>query len=88
MYQLLSHGEHPLYSSSTDTYLDYLMKLRTIHTTHILPFPHPFPPHLSPLALDFFTRLCSYPPTLRYDAKSALKHPWITGQVDAQIPLT
>ena len=32
--------------------------------------------------------MCSYPPSERYDTKSALKHPWITGIVDAEIPLT
>jgi hypothetical protein len=43
---------------------------------------------ISKLAIDFFYKLCTYPASERYDSKSALKHPWITGIVDAEIPLT
>ena len=38
------------------------------------------------MAADFFNKLCTYPPAKRYDAKNALKHPWITGEVNAEIP--
>ena len=38
------------------------------------------------LAKDFFTKLCSYPASERYDAQKALSHPWITGV--GEIPLT
>lgn len=77
-------------------YFDYLMKLRSIKDkTSVISWK--FPPNFSKyfhsfkpnrLAIDFFTRMCSYPPSERYDAKSALRHPWITGVVDAEIPLT
>lgn len=41
------------------------------------------------LARDFFSKLCAYPPSERYDAKMALSHPWITGVGGkAEIPLT
>jgi serine/threonine protein kinase len=41
------------------------------------------------LAKDFFSKLCAYPPSERYDAKMALQHPWITGVGgQADIPLT
>lgn len=41
------------------------------------------------LAKDFFTKLCAYPPSERYDAKMALAHPWITGVGGkADVPLT
>ena len=39
------------------------------------------------LAKDFFTKLCAYPPSERYDSKMALAHPWITGGV-GEIPMT
>jgi hypothetical protein len=41
------------------------------------------------LAKDFFTKLCSYPASERYDAQKALHHPWITGIGGVNdIPLT
>jgi serine/threonine protein kinase len=47
-----------------------------------------FTEYIFRLAKDFFNKLCSYPPSERYDAKSALKHPWITGNSKDEIPLT
>jgi serine/threonine protein kinase len=44
---------------------------------------------LHSLAKDFFSKLCAYPPSERYDAKMALAHPWITGVGGkADVPLT
>ena len=41
------------------------------------------------LAKDFFSKLCAYPPSERYDAKMSLAHPWITGiGGKADVPLT
>lgn len=41
------------------------------------------------LAQDFFSKLCAYPPSERYDAKMALSHPWITGVGGKEdVPLT
>jgi len=51
-------------------------------------YPWKFPPRFSRLARDFFVKLCSYPASQRYDARQALKHPWITRTSDDEIPLT
>lgn len=48
-----------------------------------------FPPNkFSTLAQDFFLKLCSYPSSIRYDAERALMHPWITRDLNQEIPLT
>ena len=46
-----------------------------------------FPKHFSSMARDFFSKLCVYPATRRYDASTALSHPWITRE-ETQIPMT
>ena len=43
---------------------------------------------LSPLARNFVEKLCTYKTTFRYNAERALKHPWITKEEDAVIPLS
>ena len=70
-YQLLTCGKHPCYQLGDD----YYKKLKQIET-HPLEFN--FPDTFTPLAKDFFLNLCSYPPSNRYDAITALQHPWIT----------
>ena len=84
MYQLLAQGKHPLYEEG-DSYNNYLQKL-----TKLIEKPTKWhvPSHFSHLAKDFFLKLCVYPPSERYDAKAALKHPWITRKLNAEIPLT
>jgi hypothetical protein len=42
----------------------------------------------TPLAKDFFEKLCSYPSSIRYDADRALQHPWITRDTKQEIPMT
>lgn len=84
MYQLMCMGQHPLYQKE-EKYLDYLNKLRNIRQAKS---QWEFPPHFSNLAIDFITKMCAYSATERYDTKSALKHPWITREFDAAIPLT
>eukprot|EP00347_Sterkiella_histriomuscorum_P011634 403371699 len=86
MYQLMNQGQHPLYNKGM-SYYDYLMKLRTINDRS-QQLTWNFPPNFSNLSIDFFKKLCSQSPSERYDARSALKHPWITGIFDAEIPLT
>jgi hypothetical protein len=39
-------------------------------------------------AKDFICRLCKLSSLQRYDAKRALKHPWITRNLHEKIPLT
>jgi len=45
-----------------------------------------FPLNFSPLARDFFEKLCAFKSAIRYNAKQALKHPWITGDENAELP--
>ena len=46
-----------------------------------------FPKNFSALAQDFFTKLCVFPTASRYEAQTALLHPWITRE-EAKIPMT
>ena len=41
---------------------------------------------MSNLAKDFFNRVCHLKPNHRYNASTALKHPWITRK-EGKIPL-
>ena len=43
---------------------------------------------ISPLAKDFFYKLCANASAERYDADRALQHPWITRDANQQIPMT
>ena len=82
MYQLLACGQHPCYGRGEQ---DYAKKLLEIE---LKPFKWTFPDNFSELARDFFLNLVSYPPSSRYDAITALKHPWITRQSNDKIPLS
>ena len=80
-YQLLACGQHPCYTPGE---VGYCKKLQEIETK---PIEWKFPVSFTPLAKDFFLRLCCYPPSERYDAATALQHPWITRGDSADIPL-
>jgi len=58
-----------------------MQRLKLVRTT-----PWDLPSHFSPMASDFFSKLCRFSAIDRYDAKTALSHPWITGE--GEIPLT
>ena len=79
-YQLLTCGQHPFYQQGDD----YYKKLENVESS---PIEFNFPDTLSPLAKDFLTNLCVYPPSQRYDAVTALQHPWITRNDEDEIPL-
>jgi len=51
------------------------------------PLEFNIPESFTPLAKDFFLNLCRYPPSQRYDATTALQHPWITRNDNDEIPL-
>jgi serine/threonine protein kinase len=76
MYTLISGG-HPLYKEG-ETDEDYLPKLTCLNWE--------FSTQFSPLAKDFFLKLCNKDPCNRYDAITALNHPWITRDFCAPIP--
>lgn len=81
-YQLLSCGQHPCYQKGEQ---DYAKKLENIETQ---PIKWSFNDNFTPMAKDFFKNLCIYPPSQRYDAATALQHPWITRSTDGKIPLS
>ena len=82
-YKLLT-CEHPCFKKG-DSDSDYLKMLQNVETN---PIQWKFPSYFSPLAKDFFLKLCSFPATRRYDAQTALQHPWITRNRNDSIPLT
>ena len=79
-YQLLNCGQHPCYEPGEN----YYKKLQNIENN---PLTFNFPASMTTLAKDFFQNLCCFPPSLRYDAQTALQHPWITRNEKDAIPL-
>ena len=64
-YQLLTCGKHPCHKRGEN----YYKKLENIEKK---PIEWNFPANFTGLAKDFFLKLCSYPPSQRYDAVTAL----------------
>lgn len=81
MYQLLT-GKHPFHEKG-DTERIYLKKLQT---NVDLSLPEDLP--VSDMCKDFFSRLWKFSPVQRYHAMTALEHPWMTGDHDAELPKT
>jgi hypothetical protein len=65
---LLAQGKHPHYTKGelADTYIAKMMNIENE------PLKYEFPTNFSPLATDFFLKLCSNPPSKRYSANIAL----------------
>ena len=84
MWKLLTGGDHPLYSKG-DSQQYFFEKLQHFP---MYSYHWKFPSRFSSLARDLFVKLCSYPASERYDARQALKHPWITRTSADEIPLT
>jgi len=78
MYYLLA-GKHPLFVPN-DTKDTFFRKLQNPN--------YKFPVCFSELAKDFFMRLCNPNTEIRYNASTALSHPWITRNFESKIPLT
>ena len=79
-------GKHPFHRGK-DSIRKYAKRLKTSNIT--------FPQGVSEycyytfrLAKDLIMRLCSVNVELRYSAKMALNHPWITRKFESSIPLT
>eukprot|EP00347_Sterkiella_histriomuscorum_P020069 403339217 len=94
LYQLLNKGEHPLYQYGMNRE-QFMTKIKGISSFENINFPlqtfkvnFPFDHICFSLAKDLFCKLCTISPSQRYDAKKALQHPWITGDINSQIPLT
>lgn len=80
-FMLLSCGQHPCHTPGEN----YYKKLENIE---LQPIKWQFPDNFTALAKDFFLNLCAYPPSQRYDAVTALQHPWITRNENDKIPLS
>ena len=80
-FQLLTCGSHPCWQPGEQ---NYYKKLENIESN---PIVWNFPTNFTHLTKDFFLNLCAYPPSLRYDAATALQHPWITRNANDEIPL-
>lgn len=78
MYMMLENS-HPLYTKGEGT-SSYFRKLEN----PVWQFSSGFPE----LAKDLFQHLVKVNPVDRYTAENALKHPWITGNLQGEIPKT
>jgi len=81
MHLVLTNGKHPFFKNGIDTYDSYKRKLQTIKKVEA-------DPSLSNIAANLFSRLTTPHASQRYSAKDALKHPWITRQLNESIPLS
>lgn len=81
MHQILTGNKHPYYDpkmgDDREALKEKLKKLR-----HVEPDKS-----LSKLAKNLFERLMAVPIPRRYTAKDALHHPWITRQLESEVPL-
>ena len=84
MYKLLTGGQHPFYTKAESNEA-YFNRVKNIDQE---PLRCKFSSTFSDLAKDFFNKLCSYPANQRYNAQTALEHPWITRDREKPIPLT
>lgn len=81
MYLLLT-GKHPFHEKG-DTESSYLKKLQRERDLEL-----PEDVEVSDMWRDFLQRLCKFSPVKRYHARTALEHPWIIGDHNAELPLT
>lgn len=86
MYQLMCQGKHPYHEPGKESEIEFRYKMERLEQEPLnVKLPKS---RFSPLAIDFFNKLCVYPQTARYDASTALQHPWITRNENQKIPLT
>ena len=79
MFYLLA-GHHPLYRF-TDSTLQFHEKVANIG-----PKRWKYPSFFSSIAIDLIQRLCGSSVSTRYEARTALDHPWITRDFNSPIP--
>ena len=77
---LIIEGKHPICDMNVDTEESFLRKLRNPKWS--------FSSRFTPLSKDLFLKLCNLSPIERYMSDQALRHPWITRNFNAPIPLT
>lgn len=80
MHQILTGGKHPYYDHHKDDRTSLIEKLKVMR--HVEPSNK-----LSKLATNLFDRLMAVKMGKRYTARDALQHPWITRQLESDIPM-
>jgi serine/threonine protein kinase len=89
MYEILTKGGHPVLGDDFKNDLkfsleDYKKQMMKISINDVIVKENP---HISQLAVKLLQNLLNVSPNQRYGAPRALKHPWITRDVNAKIPL-
>lgn len=84
---ILIEGRHPLYQSGIDNARTYQEKLLRWNPSKWASDEEAVK-NFTPMARDFFTKLCNPMPFERYTSEQALRHPWITRDFSSPIPLT
>ena len=79
MFILLNNGKHPFYKKGDN---------KTEYAKKIMEGKINFYNKVSPMAKYLLLKLLEPNPSWRYNASQAIKHPWITRNVDDDIPLT
>lgn len=89
MYELLTKGGHPFLGSDFYNKLDmkiedFKIKMMNLSRNDKILEKNI---HFSPLAFKMLENLLDVNPNMRYSAVRALKHPWITRDFEAKIPM-
>ena len=79
MFMLLNYGKHPFYVTG-ELKKDFDKKIENCKIT--------FYNKISPMAKHLIFKLLEPNPSWRYTASQALKHPWITRNINDEVPLT
>ena len=79
MFMLLNYGKHPFYVTG-ELKKDFDKKIENCKIT--------FYNKISPMARHLIFKLLEPNPSWRYTASQALKHPWITRNINDEVPLT
>jgi serine/threonine protein kinase len=89
MYEILTKGGHPLlgldFYNNLDMSVDeYKKKISKLSSHDGIVQPNDA---ISELALKLLQNMLSLSPNVRYTSHRVLKHPWVTRDMEAQIPL-
>lgn len=89
MYEILTKGGHPVLGDDFKNDLkvslqDYKKQMMTISINDVIIKEKS---HISQLAVKLLQNLLNVSPNQRYGAPRALKHPWVTRDVNAKIPM-
>ena len=79
MFMLLNNGKHPFYVKG-ESIKDFNKKIQNCKIN--------FYNKVSPMAKHLILKLLEPNPSWRYTAAQALKHPWITRNINDEVPLT